>query len=97
MSNHNPDACPFSLWAPMREQIENTAFSCWVLDQEGVFDCRSRVDKIEAIIHAFAAAGEKMNDPDFQNEVFEANHLDDLEPHEIEYIFNEIDELLAEI
>ena len=77
--------------------FEDMAFTCWVMEQEGVLDCRSRQEKIENFIQVLAAAGEMSNDPYFQRKALNDCALSDLTENEILYIEAELTYLAEEM
>lgn len=71
--------------------LNDTAFACFVMEQEGIFDCRSRQERLEAVIQELVAAGPlRANDDDVQAEIFVRNHIDDLKQDEVDYIITEV-------
>ena len=72
--------------------FQDMAFTGWVLEQEGVLDCRSREEKIEVIIQRLVEIGNHCGEV---NEghlliVLDENHLLDLLPEERNFIINEV-------
>ena len=67
----------------------NDAFACFIMEQEGVFDCRSRQEKIEDVIQELAAATSPINDIDLLEQICDRNHLCDVSVSEIAYIVEE--------
>lgn len=67
----------------------NDAFACFVMEQEGVFDCRTRQEKIEDVIQEFAAATSPINDIDLLEQICDRNHLRDVSMSEAIYIIEE--------
>lgn len=67
----------------------NDAFACFIMEQEGVFDCRSRQEKIEDVIQELAAANLLNIDIHRLEQICECNHLYDASVSEIAYIVEE--------
>ena len=72
--------------------FQDMAFTGWVLEQEGVLDCRSREEKIEVIIQRLVEIGNHCGEV---NEghlliVLDENHLLDLLPAERNFIISEV-------
>ena len=71
--------------------FENDAFACYVMEQEGIFDCRSRQERLEAVIQELVTAGPVFaNHDNVQAEIFARNHIDNLEQSEVDYIVTEV-------
>ena len=71
--------------------LNDTAFACFVMEQEGIFDCRSRQERLESIVQELVAAGPfRANDDDVQAEIFARNHIDNLDQDEVDYIITEV-------
>ena len=65
------------------------AFACFIMEQEGVFDCRSRQEKIEDVIQELAAANLFNIDIHLLEQICNCNHLCDVSVSEIAYIVEE--------
>jgi hypothetical protein len=65
------------------------AFACFIMEQEGIFDCRSRQEKIEDIIQELAAANPLDIDIHLLEQMCDCNHLYDASVSEIAYIVEE--------
>ena len=80
----------FSAPNPNSSPVEDSAFTMYALEQEGVFDTRSRQEKIETVIEIFINNPEHCNENWFQEEVLMNEGLIDLTDEEIEYIISEV-------
>jgi hypothetical protein len=72
--------------------FEDMAFTCWVMEQEGVLDCRSRSERIESLIQRLIAIGEHCGEINAGHLLLtmEEYHLTDLTPNEKDFILSEV-------
>ena len=72
--------------------FQDMAFTGWVLEQEGVLDCRSRSERIESLIQRLVAIGEHCGEVNSGHLLLtmEQYHLTDLTLDERNFIISEV-------